>query len=302
MRDLELLRQHSDQDRQFTVIVGNQFLATHGNDIARLLDGPQWARSDWLRDSTASLLSGVWNDKGFFLEFATTAHWENADRLPERLWQATRRWAQNQAFRAETWKRHARLKIFADKWPAMAQFVLDHMRIGREAEVTMGNLSLPPSATHNICCGLYLTYVSREEQAMEEQKSTSPLTWPQLLGLQISFSSAPASLDAVLDKLQRQIGEMIAGASRLELQIDRAALEKAGVTRNQRLREIHLNETTVADVLNEITVEAGGRTTENSVLVWIYPRDSASQEKLTAILTTRAAAHGLSEFTVLTPN
>ncbi len=306
-RDLERLRLLSDIDRQLTLITNTQFLAAHGHQFMELMGGSRLVKTPWLRDTNASLLSGEWREERFFVEFISAAPWEFADQLAQRFAEAGLDWVDQQRLNAKTWRDQPRLRQFADRWHTITQFTWDHMRIGHRGDLTVVNLCLPLTASHNLFCGIRLARFTADRRSdVSSGARRSSNKWTQLLDSRVSFSVDQASLSDILEKLESLAQESMAGAAVVKLRIDGAALEKAGIARNQQLREFRANETKVANVLINIARIVGSSASEpgqHDVLVWVYPRDSsANRGALVATLTTREMATQLEAFTTLAPN
>ena len=115
----------------------------------------------------------------------------------------------------------------------------------------------------------------------------------RVLGQRMTFELPQQSLEFALQDVTLTVNEAIANAH-LEIRIQGQELQLEGITRNQQIQDLKLENHTVAEILTEIIVRANPVRTSAAndpaqKLVWLAD-PAASDASQVILVTTRAAA------------
>lgn len=113
------------------------------------------------------------------------------------------------------------------------------------------------------------------------------------LALRLSIDVSNESFQSVADDLAKRVQKR---APQFEIKVLAKDLQLEGITRNQAIRNLRLEDATVAEILTALVVKgnplpAGQATTDaNQKLVWVVGADPENRERRVVLITTRAAA------------
>ncbi|HEY2895082.1 MAG TPA: hypothetical protein VGJ16_12735 [Pirellulales bacterium] len=294
-RDIERLLDHTDADRQVTLIVAPNSLFSEGQSLfageLERLRGPLfWFLGDEL---SGAALSMNWGDN-FFLELIATP---KLDTTPEK---AARIFTQRcgeipgklQAYIAtlnlQAYGREVVLRL-----PAMVRKVSEYTRSGFEADHAVLRCYLPVVAGHNLLMAAELTLAEppgsgaqvAAGSAAAGTAATSPAGLHERLAKVTSLRFAKDTLEAALEQLSQDIGVPIV--------IRGPDLQAEGITKNQSFG-IDLANKPAEEILVQILrlanpdKEATGPGDLRQKLVYIVERGPDKTEQIVVTTRTRA--------------
>ncbi|MBL9162632.1 MAG: hypothetical protein JNL18_07880 [Planctomycetaceae bacterium] len=293
VRDIEALVEHTDADRDVTLIVAPKFLQASGHELlaaaaAPLHDGLRWLLGD---EATAIALSVDWGDN-FFAELRATP----ALNIPPRRLAAKLRdrvaampAAVEEMVLAEPWHVYGR-KVIA-RLPGMLRTLARYTRAGDEDGEAIVRSYLPAAAGHNLLMAgeLLLTQPhgdGAEHSAPNDAGPPLRVSVAEKLAAKTSLSFTKESLEQALALLAEDVGVeiVIAGG---DLQLD-------GITKNQSLG-LDLRDRPASEILLEILLRAnpdrqatGPGDPRQKLVYVIEPTTTGAAERI--IVTTRTAA------------
>jgi hypothetical protein len=300
------LWQVSDADADFSLLLNSSFLFSEGKSILAAMPKRLASRlRDLLEvDSRAALLQTrfepVW--------YVETQLIGLSDREAPRLSESLRQKVSGAPTAVEEWfvseQPHPYWRSLAIRYPQMLRALAEQTRFGIEGGAAVSNAYLPPEAATNI---LLSSWIASQEGAtlisdapVETDVATSatkPLTIEEYLSRKIRLSFDQEPIESAL----RLVGEeananLPAGTPQLRFALDGGAFERAGITRNQQLRDFKHVDLPMRDALTAIAKRGNPVTTvkdtheENQRLIWVVRDDPEQAGKQMISLTTRTEA------------
>ncbi len=200
---------------------------------------------------------------------------------------------------------HPYWRPLALRFPQMLRTVSDQARFGIENGIAIANLYLPKEAASNVLLaswnalqdGATLASDAAATAPTAVAQAAKPLTLDEYLGrsIKLSFDQEPieVALKLVGDEANANLP---AGTPPLRFELDGASFEKAGITRNQQLRDFKHVDKPVRDVLTAIAKRGNPVTTvtdtrdKDQRLIWVVRDDPQQAGQKLVSLTTRDAA------------
>lgn len=299
---VERLWSVSSRDADVSLLVSPAFLFADGR---RLIEVAPPRLRELLRENLAN------NTRSALVQMQVrdTWYWETqwigasdreAGQIAERLKQQSKQASGEveQWFVTET--PHPYWRALALRFPQMLRFLHSQSRFGVESGVAIANAYLPPQAFDNILLASWTALqpaatLQGSSVVANDTPSTQPLTMEQFLNrpIRVSFEQEPieVALQLVADEANDNLP---AGTPQLEFQLDGDAFEKAGITRNQQLREFSIDNASVRSALTEIAKRGNPVTTVTDLsqsdqkLIWLVDSTNGGQPVIK--LSTRVAA------------
>jgi Protein tyrosine and serine/threonine kinase len=202
---------------------------------------------------------------------------------------------------------HPYWRPLANRFSRMLQALSDNSRFGVEGGAAIANAYLPSEATTNIVLASWIAMQPGATQLSENNTRTEtsipppskPLTEDEYLGRMITLTFDQEPIEVAL----RLVGEeantgLPAGTAPMRFAVDGNAFEKAGITRNQPIRDYKHQSKPVRDALTEIARRGNPVTTVKDTrdadqrLIWVVRDDPEKPGARMISLTTRVAATG----------
>ncbi len=198
---------------------------------------------------------------------------------------------------------HPHWRSLALRFPQMMRMFVEYTRFGVENGTAISNTYLPSDAAANL---LLSSWIAMQDGAMSSAETSdhATLATPSLVLSMDEYLARPIRLSFDQEPIEvalRMVGEeandqLPAGTPRARFVLDGDAFEKAGITRNQQLRNFNIENKSVREALTEIAKRGNPVTTvtdtrdENQRLIWVVMQDPDSPGASLVSLTTRAAA------------
>ncbi len=294
-RDIERLLNHTDADRQATIIVAPNSLFSEGQslfagELERLRSPLFWFLGDELSGAALSL---NWGDD-FFLELVATPKLENTPEkasliFVERCKQIPDKLQQYTASLADPYGRE-----IVTRFPNMLRKLAEYTRSGFEPDCAVLRCYLPVVAGHNLLMAAELTLAEppgTATQAVSADAAPSSNNAPASGGVQdrlakvTSLRFSKDTLEAALEQLSQDIDVPIV--------IRGPDLQADGITKNQSFG-IDIANKPAGEILVEILrlanpdKEATGPTDARQKLVYIIEPGPDKTEQI--VVTTRSRA------------
>lgn len=186
------------------------------------------------------------------------------------------------------------------RMPRMLQLVAEQTRSAADDGSLLTNAVLPPEAIHNLTlAGERLIAqlamgAGPNENGREENPVLQPaMSWEELLSRPITLSIPQQSLDAVVQELAGLVRDD-AKNSAFQIDVRGEDLQKDGITRNQQIRNLRLQDKPLREILTEL-VRRANPVAVSSVqqpeqkLVWVPAPDQGDAGRQVWI-TTRTTA------------
>lgn len=303
---LEQLWQRSSSDSNLSVLFSPRYLFSEGRGI--LESGPP-RLGDRLKellgvDTRAGLMeTSVGNDWYWELQLIGTSDRE-AGSILANLQNIT----QSAPEKIEAWfvdeSPHPFWRSLAFRFPQMLRATNRYVRFGIEDGAAIMNAYLPTDAAPNL---LMASWIAVQEGAtlaggLEMQSSgggaaAQPLSLDEYLGRTIKISFDQEPIEVALRLIGEEANDSLpAGTPALRFALDGDAFEKAGITRNQQLREFDMSGKSVREALTEVAKRGNPVTTVQSTtetdqkLIWVIKDDPDNAGQQMVSLTTRTAA------------
>lgn len=199
---------------------------------------------------------------------------------------------------------HPHWRALALRFPQMLRSLVEHTRFGVEHGTAIMNSYLPSEAANNILLASWLA-LQPGANLVANATVTSDTAAAQMtpLGIEaylsrsirLSFDQEPieTALQLVADEANDKLP---AGTTALRFELDGDAFEKAGITRNQQLRNFKIEGGSVRAALTEIAKRGNPVTTvtdtrqDEQKLIWLVKPDPENAGREMISLTTRASA------------
>jgi hypothetical protein len=289
-RDIERLLDHTDTDRQVTIIVAPNSLFSEGQSLfageLERLRGPLfWFLGDEL---SGAALSMNWGDD-FFLELIATPKLETTpekasqifakrcSEIPDKLQQYV------SSLNAQPYGRE-----IVSRFPAMMRKLAAFTRSGFETDHAVLRCFLPVTAGHNLLMGAELTLAEPPGTASQVTASGAPanaVSLAERMAKVTSLRFAKDTLEAALEQLSQDVGVPIV--------IRGPDLQAEGITKNQSFG-IDVSNKPAEEILVQILrlanpdKAATGPEDVRQKLVYIVEKTADKIEQI--VVTTRAKA------------
>jgi serine/threonine protein kinase len=281
-RGIEQLLPHSDDQRQFTLLLTPSYLLTDGRN---LLAGPLAALHaplrEFLDESIAAMLLSADVGEQLFVELRVSAPIDRKpqalkdllsarwDKIPERV----ERYVDSLAPLPHG-------KPVVERFPRMLALARDYTRSGVDDRQVVLSTVLPVAAAHNLILGADLTLLesvagSASSLAADPPASTPLRSVSEALQQKITLSFPRESLESAVALVAREIDVPIA--------ILGADLQLEGITRNQSVNNFDERDQPAAAVLRKLLLLANP---EGKLVYQIKP-DNSGRESVQ--ISTRAA-------------
>ena len=306
MSQLGKLWQVSDADADLSVLLTSSFLFSEGKSILANMPKRLANRMRELLevDSRAALIQ-TRLDPAWYVEMQLIGL---SEREAPRLSELMRQRISAASTAVEAWfvseQPHPYWRSLAIRYPQMLRTLAEQTRFGVEGGAAVANTYLPSEAAANI---LLSTWIASQDgatlasDALAETVTASPTTKPLTIDeylsrkIKLSFDQEPieTALRLVGDEANANLP---AGTPQLRFSLDGGAFERAGITRNQQLRDFKHADLPMRDALTTIAKRGNPVTTvkdtheEDQRLIWVVRDDPENAGKQMISLTTRAEA------------
>jgi hypothetical protein len=201
---------------------------------------------------------------------------------------------------------HPYWRAVALRYPQMLRQLNEYSRFGVENGVAIMNAYLPTQGAGNLIAASWIalqpgaTTAEASGSSVSTPTATPPLTIDEYLArpVRLSFDQEPIEVALALIGDEANAG-LPAGTPALQFLLDGDAFEKAGITRNQQIRDFRADNTPVRVLLTELAKRGNPVTTvtdtrqDDQKLIWVVapaPAGSAGDAATIISLTTREAA------------
>lgn len=298
-RESERLRQVSDRDRHFTMILSPNYLFSDGRELLsgnrqKLRDPISW----FLGDSLKACMVSMHFDETFYVEarmfsdIGTDPH-TLASEMRDRLEEVPTK-VEDYLVRINP---HPYWKRFAFRFPNMISAVHNQTRVGVENDQAIVNCVLPSPAAHNLAFGTSMALDATPGAAVAAgpSKPTGPKTLEELLARKMTLSFDQKSLEFSMRDVETDMKDTFPNLPfDFKVKIIGGDLEKDGITRNQQVRDINVRDKAVSEVLTTICVTAAATgkapNSPEQKLIWVIGPDPEDASKQIVLITTRNAA------------
>jgi hypothetical protein len=202
---------------------------------------------------------------------------------------------------------HPYWRAIALRFPQMLRTYNEYTRFGVEDGRAIINTYLPSEAASNILLAGWSALQYGFDTALAQNNSASsvgpiaaPLTIDEYLARPIRLSFDQEPIENALQLVGEEAnGQLPSGTTPLRFALDGDAFEKAGITRNQQLRNFAIQSQAVRVALTEIAKRGNPVTTvtdtrqEDQRLIWVVAPDPEQPGRSMIALTTRDAARAL---------
>ena len=298
------LVQASDQDRDINLLLLPPALLSE--ECESLFQGPyrSWRRQLYLlfdEDTQGAALSLHFDQGNYFeLQLQHTANQKPSERL--QAWQQRIRSIRDQMIAqvAEQpttpyWETlQARFDSMMIEWAR-------ETRCGLEEKRVVANTWLPPMAFHNFAAVAELSTLGSlagSSTTPDSPPVSTPANLAELLAAKrdLKITSKPDLvnlLDALVEEIKTDFPEL---SFEFKIQTIGSDLREAGITQNQRLGTLDIQQRSLAEILTEVVFQANpdknaqGPRDPRCKLVWLVGEDPNAPDTPIILITTRAAA------------
>ena len=183
------------------------------------------------------------------------------------------------------------------RFPAMLRFMNRQLRSGLDGSLPTVNAALPAVAAHNLTFATSLLFAERGSlEDRDRPAHRAPQTIQAALSARLSIRFDQESLEAALASVAQ---EFVAAHGPLpfafKITILGEDLEQEGITRNQQIRAVDLEDATLAEILTAIVQKANPNPTPtpadpNQRVLWVVGPDPSDAEHDAILISTRSAA------------
>ena len=302
---LEKLWEVSDADADISLLVTTPFLFSDGKALLAMAPKRMSSRlRELLEVDTRALLVQTRFEPTWFIEAQLVGPSEReAPRLREQLKQKI----VDAPTAIEDWfvseQPHPYWRSLAIRYPQMLRAFAEQARFGIERGAAVANVYLPPEAANNILLSTWIaaqdgaTLASDAPMEVAAISAEKPMTIEEYLARPIKLSFDQEPIESAL----RLVGEeananLPPGTPQLRFALDGGAFERAGITRNQQLRDFKHDGLPMRDALTAIAKRGNPVTTvkdtreEEQRLLWVVRDDPERPGKQMISLTTRVEA------------
>jgi len=298
-RQVEKLRQLSDQDRHVTLLLDPHFLNADGREA---LTGPyekiRLPIQDFLGEGIQAASLSLNLGESFYGELFLAS---TLDRVPKQLAEDCRARLGQLPEQVNNYLGQITIDKFwqpvALRFPLMINFLYDQSRVGNVGDTALINFIMPPQAAHNLFLATQLAIEvpsgGTSVPAIGPTNGGGKLGLPQILGHTMNFAFPQQSLEFAIRDFGQAVNERLPETD-FKVEIVGRDLQLAGITRNQQIRDVSLTQKTVDEILTALVHRANPVRTESvsdpeQKLVWVVSPASASTGA-TLLITTRTAA------------
>jgi hypothetical protein len=164
------------------------------------------------------------------------------------------------------------------RFPQMVSFLEEQTRSGVEAEQVVLNSYLPAVAAHNLVMGAELA-LSETGRGSGEAPAVSQSASAKTPAERLRIVTTLVAQRQPLESMAQQIGQ----EANLKIEVVGAALEQAGITRNQPI-SIEIRDKPAGEILREVMLKAN----PDGKLVYVFKKNAQGEDTL--VITTRAMA------------
>ncbi|MDX1927780.1 MAG: hypothetical protein SFV81_14755 [Pirellulaceae bacterium] len=300
------LWQVSDADADLSVLLTSSFLFSEGKSI--LANMPKRLASrlrELLEVDSRAVLIQTRLEPAWYVELQLIGL---SEREAPRLSELMRRQISSASTAVEEWfvseQPHPYWRPLAIRYPQMLRTLAEQSRFGVEGGAAIANAYLPSEAAANILLSTWIASQDGATLASDAPAETvaaaptaKPLSIEEYLArtIKLSFDQEPieTALRLVGDEANANLP---AGTPQLRFALDGGAFERAGITRNQQLRDFKHVDLPMRDALTAIAKRGNPVTTvkdtheEDQRLIWVVRDDPENPGKQMISLTTRAEA------------
>ncbi len=303
---METLWQRSDQHSDLSLLVSSRYLFSEGRGL--LTTAPPRLTEQLkalLSSNTVAVLAQSRLEPDWYLEAQVIG---NADRDAPQLAIRLQKELSNAPERIEAWfieqTPHPYWRGLAIRFPQMLRRVGEYARFGVEDGVAIMNAYLPTEAASNVLVSSWIALQpgatltgDAASSSVASPTAAPPLTIEQYLGREIRLSFDQEPIEVALRLIGDEANaDLPSGTPPIRFALDGGAFERAGITRNQPLRDFKMNDKTVREALTEVAKRGNPVTTvkdtreNDQKLLWVVTDDPESPGKSMLSLTTREAA------------
>ena len=300
------LWQVSDADADLSLLLTSSFLFSEGKSILTSMPKRLASRLRELleADSRAALIQ-TRLEPAWYIEVQLIGL---SEREAPRLSELLRQRISGASTAVEDWfvseQPHPYWRALAIRYPQMLRAFAEQTRFGIEGGAAVANTYLPPEAAVNILLSSWIasqesaTLVSdAPTEAVLMTPTAKPLSLEEYLSRKIRLSFDQEPIETAL----RLVGEeananLPADTPPLRFALDGGAFERAGITRNQQLKDFKHIDLPMRDALTAIAKRGNPVTTvkdtheQDQRLIWVVRDDREKTGKQMISLTTRADA------------
>lgn len=200
---------------------------------------------------------------------------------------------------------HPYWRALALRFPQMLRTWREYSRFGLEDGVAIANGYLPTDAAGNLLIASWVAAQDASTLAGNMTTATSSNTTPtaptmspeELLNKPIRLIFDQEPIERALALVGEEANTGVPAASQLRFELDGGAFERAGITRNQQVREFKIDNKPMRDALTEIAKRGNPVTTVKDTreidqkLIWVVRDDPQNAGKKMISLTTRDTAN-----------
>ncbi|MCA9192457.1 MAG: hypothetical protein KDB03_11870 [Planctomycetales bacterium] len=297
---LEGLWKRTSSNYDVSLLVAPSYLYNPGRGL--LASAPMRLKSNlphWLGYDTRGLLFQTQLTEPWYWEIQLQAMNQADSGMLRTMWQTH---LSQLASNVEAWLAnempHSSWRTIAIRLPAMLRSLNSFQRTGIENGVTIINCYLPASAITNLTFASWTALGDYATQAAPQDipgDTLSPsFSIDEFLATPITVRFDQEPIEVALQLVATEANDQLhAGALTVSFRLDGDAFERAGITRNQQLRQFAHTQSPVRDALTEIARRGNTDPTVvdlhdlNQELVWLVRKTG---ENFEVLLTTRTAA------------
>jgi len=302
---METLWRRSDRRSDLSLLVSSRYLFSEGRGLLTT-SPPRLTEQlkDLLSSNTVAALAQSRLEPHWYIEAQVIG---NTDRDAPQLAARLQTELSNAPELIEAWfveqSPHPYWRGLAIRFPQMLRMVGEYARFGVEDGVAIMNAYLPTEAAPNVLVSSWIalqpgaTLTGDGAAPATPATAAPPLTIDQYLGRKIRLSFDQEPIEVALRLIGDEANaDLPPSMPPLRFSLDGGAFERAGITRNQPLRDFKMNDKAVREALTEVAKRGNPVTTVKDTretdqkLLWVITDDPESPGKSMLSLTTREAA------------
>jgi hypothetical protein len=303
---LEQLWRWSDQQAHASLLLAPNFLFSEGRQLldtapVRLAEA---LRQVFAREQRGALLTTYLEPQWYYELRLIGSSDRDASQLSTKLSQQLEQ-APDQI---ESWflneTPHAHWRALAMRMPGMLRSLASYSRVGVENGQAIVNGYLPSMAAPNLILAAWLASQPAATVAGgtavaggATAPAVQPLTPEEILARPIKVVIDQQGIEVVLESIGEQAADGLPpGTQPLRFELDGAAFERGGITRNQQIRDFRVENQPARAALTELArrgnPEAGvtDLTSDGQKLLWVVMDDPQRPGQSMVSLTSREAA------------
>jgi serine/threonine protein kinase len=312
---LEKLWQQSSEESDLCLLLATPYLFTEGRSLLHQLPPNLQSRLQKMLefDARAAMLQTTFETQWYLeLQFVGTS-----DRDASKINALLSQQLNDASYDVEQWlvseTPHPYWRAVALRFPNMLRVLGENARFGVENGRAIANAYLPSRAAPNLLFAAWMAAQSNATERPAVAKSDSQLsgtdatkagalTADEILARPITLSFDQEPIEVALQLIADEANAgLAADQQKLTFLLDGDAFEKAGITRNQQLRNFTMENRPVREALTEVAKRGNPVTTvkdirdSNQILIWVVADqpdqpDQPDQAVKQVVLTTRSAA------------